>query len=403
MITSHQTRLLIGTLLVASTLTILVDTAISPALPAIERHFAGVANAAFWVRVLLVFPSLFVALGAPLMGVFTDRLGRKPVLFVSTALYGVAGGAGFIIESLILLFVSRALLGIGAAGVFVAVTTLITDYFPAEQRRDAVLGWQGASMTFGGAAFFLFGGALASVGWRVPFLLYLGALGLLPCIVAVVYEPDVDHEASQADASIRQVLDRLPYGQLALVYSTAVIGMVVFFMVPVEIPFYLTAVVNADDFTIAVVLATQALLAAVVSTQYTRVRSRIGIIPIVGLLFALMGVGFSIVSLGDTVVAVLVGTLVTGAGVGLLIPNLNAWVAIAVPAGVRGRAVGGLTSFLFLGQFLSPFVSSPISTWLSLRMTFRIGGGLLVGLSIVIGVLAWYGGGLIQSGSTTTP
>lgn len=54
-----------------------------------------------------------------------------------------------------------------------------------------------------------------------------------------------------------------------------------------------------------------------------------------------------------------------------------------IPEDMRGRAFGGLTSAIFLGQFLSPLISSPISARLGLRLTFRVGGIVLIGLSIV--------------------
>lgn len=381
-----NTRLLIGTLLVASTLTIMVDTAISPALPAIKHHFAGVDNADFWVRLVLVFPSVFVALGAPVVGAVIDRIGRKPVLGVSTVLYGLGGGAGYVLDTIPTLLASRAVLGIGAAGVFVTVTTLISDYFPSEERRDTIFGWQGAFMTFGGVVFLLIGGVLATLGWRVPFLIYAGTLVLLPLIVLVLYEPDRTDDASgtlAADESIRQLLGRVPLGTLALIYAIALIGNVVFFLVPVEVPFYVTKVVNAGSVLTGLAVATTALFAALISTQYTRIRTWLDIGPIVALMFAIMGVGFGIVSLGYTVWVILLGLAVTGVGVGLLVPNLNAWIAADVPEDVRGRVFGGLTSALFLGQFLSPVISSPISAWLSLRLTFRVGGIVLVGLAIV--------------------
>lgn len=77
---------------------------------------------------------------------------------MSIGLYGLAGGAGSVLVTLPLLLASRALLGIGAAGVFVTATTLITDEFPTEGRRETVLGWQGAFITFGGMVFLGVGG-----------------------------------------------------------------------------------------------------------------------------------------------------------------------------------------------------------------------------------------------------
>ncbi|WP_323173627.1 MFS transporter [Natrialba sp. PRR66] len=387
-----NSRLVIGTLLVASTLTIMVDTALSPALPAIQDHFVDVENAAFWIRLVYVFPSLFVAIGAPILGALIDRIGRKPVLGMSTTLYGISGGAGFILNTIPTLLVSRALLGLGAAGVFVAATTLIADYFPDKDRRDTVFGWQSGTSIFGGSLFFLFGGVLASINWRTPFLLYSTALALVPLIAAVLYEPDPgDHHTGHRgdDDSIRQPLRRLPLGKIMLIYLIALIGMIVFFTLPIEIPFYLNHVLGAGNLLVALVLAAEALFSGLISVQYSRLRSRLNVSSIVALMFGLMGAGFVIISLGQTIWGIMGGLFVSGAGIGLLQPNLNAWIASDIPEDVRGRAVGCLTSSIFLGQFLSPFVSSPLSAWLGLRLTFQVGGILMIGLGAVFLLFSW--------------
>ena len=80
------------------------------------------------------------------------------------------------------------MLGFGVAGVIVAATTLITDCFVAE-RRDSVLGLQGAVVFAAGGVLLPVGGALADVGWRLPFLVYLCPLALLPLVIGWVDEP----------------------------------------------------------------------------------------------------------------------------------------------------------------------------------------------------------------------
>lgn len=73
--------------------------------------------------------------------------------------------------------------------------------------------------------------------------MYAGALALVPLIVLVLNEPDRlddDSSALMAEQPIRQLLRRVPLGTLAVIYASALGGMIVFFMVPVEIPFYLT-------------------------------------------------------------------------------------------------------------------------------------------------------------------
>ncbi len=58
------------------------------------------------------------------------------------------------------------------------------------------------------------------------------------------------------------------------------------------------------------------------------------------------------------------------------------WLAAIVPATVRGRAIGGLTTAIFLGQFLSPVVAQPAVMWLGLGGAIALAGliALLLGL-----------------------
>lgn len=117
---------------------------------------------------------------------------------MSVGLSGLAGGAGYMIDSLPVLLASRALLGIGAAGIYVTATILLTEYFTNERQRETILCWQGAFITSGGVVCLLLGGVLASIGWRMPFLIYLVALPLIPLIAIGLYEPEPEG-AEQGD------------------------------------------------------------------------------------------------------------------------------------------------------------------------------------------------------------
>ena len=147
--TLSRPRLAQGTLLFASMLTIMAGATIAPALPAIQREFSSTPNAAVLVGLMLTMHGLFIAVGAPIIGALADRYGRRRLLLVSTVVYALAGGSGFVLDSLVAILASRAVLGLAVAGVMVTVTALITDYYD-ETRRDTVLGRQGAFMSIGG-------------------------------------------------------------------------------------------------------------------------------------------------------------------------------------------------------------------------------------------------------------
>ena len=64
----------------------------------------------------------------------------------------------------------------------------------------------------------------------------------------------------------------------------------------------------------------------------------------------------------------------------MLIPNLYVWLANEVPQEIRGRALGGFTTALYLGQFLSPLISQPLTIALDIRNTIMIAGLVMLAL-----------------------
>jgi MFS family permease len=83
-------------LLLIGTLTVMSGATIAPSLPAMQDYFKAVPNAEYLVRLALTLPALFIAIGAPIVGIAIDKFGRKPILLFSLALYGIAGSSGYL-------------------------------------------------------------------------------------------------------------------------------------------------------------------------------------------------------------------------------------------------------------------------------------------------------------------
>jgi MFS transporter, putative metabolite:H+ symporter len=118
-------------------------------------------------------------LGATIGGWFSDRIGRKKALIISTAWF-----AGFsLLNALVLgpvgLFVTRFLTGVGLSAMTVVAVTYISEMFPAS-RRGSYQGWivtvglLGVPATAYVARYTI---PLASWGWRLVFV--WGALGVV--------------------------------------------------------------------------------------------------------------------------------------------------------------------------------------------------------------------------------
>ena len=369
-LTNSNSLLLKATLLLTSTLTVMSGATIAPSLPAMQEYFADVPNSALLVRLVLTIPALFIAIGGLFAGQLVDRLGRKPLLIGSALLYGIAGSSGFILNSLDAILVGRALLGLSVAGIMTGVTTLIADYYTGQTRAN-FMGLQAAFMGLGGVVFLSVGGFIADLNWRFPFLIYLSAWAILIAIALTIYEPERKILNQTSSSAIKPTM---PIGVLAMIYGVAWFYMVAFYLIPVQLPFYLQNLSNASATASGLAIAASTLASAIASLRYGFVKERLGFVSIVVIAFGVAAVGYLIIGIAGSYNVVLIGLIIAGLGFGLLMPNLNVWLSSIIPDVLRGRALGGLTTFFFLGQFLSPLVSQPITNEIGLAKTYSFTG-----------------------------
>ena len=374
-----RVRLLV--LLLVSTLPVMTGAVLSPALPALRAAFGADAEA--WARWVLTTPALFVALGAPLAGVLTDRVGRRPVLIGALILFGVGGSVGGVLGALPAIVASRAVLGLAAGGVGTVATTLIVDYFDEEQSR--VLGGQAAVMAIAAMAYTVLGGALAALSWRAPFGVYLLGLAVAGPAAVLLPEPEapstVDADASEPSTG------GVPWARVALLYGLAFVGLAVFNLVRVELPYYLRAMGLQSGVGIAVVLSAGTVSGAGASLAYDRVRARLGTRGTLALLLGLFAGGFGVVAAAPSPAVVFGGVVLAGGGMGLFVPALTDGVGRLAAASVRGRLLGGLSTLRNLGRFASPLLAQPAVVGAAPAAPF-VGGALLTG-GLSAAVLLW--------------
>ncbi|GEO05757.1 MFS transporter [Adhaeribacter aerolatus] len=363
------------TLLLVSSLTIMSVITISPAIPQMAEAFKEVKNAAFLVKLVLTLPALMIAICSPITGRFIDRYGRLKILWVSLVLYAGAGASGFFLHNLYYLLISRALLGIAVGMSMPIVITLIADYFEGQERQKFV-GIQIAFMSLGGILFIGLGGILADLGWRYPFLLYLFSLVVLPLSILFLYEPVVVAKDHQAKSLVKSP------GLIWLLFLNTMFLWIIFFLIPVQIPFYLRAMGIDKNALAGAAIAISTAFSAVSSFSFAKIKDRFSALFIFSMGYLLMAGGFALLSIASTYVLVLLAMMLTGLGMGMMIPNTNMWVMKIAPAEIRGKEIGKLTTFWFLGQFLSPVIIYPVLNILSLPATFMLAASLLFLLSI---------------------
>lgn len=150
-------------------------------------HAWKLAPSAFAMAFL--WSNLGVMAGALASGPIGDRWGRKPLLLLSVAIFGIASLLSAVAGSLAMLSGLRFFTGVGIAGAFSGTTALTGDYTP--QRRRAMM----IMVTFTGAPLggFIGGQAVAALlhhhAWPVIFVLG-GSFPLLLLLISAAWLPE---------------------------------------------------------------------------------------------------------------------------------------------------------------------------------------------------------------------
>ncbi|HEX2592249.1 MAG TPA: TCR/Tet family MFS transporter [Rhizomicrobium sp.] len=141
-----------------------------PILPSLLKQFVGgdSAVASEWNVLFATCGGLMSFFFGPILGLLSDRYGRRPVLLIS--LFGL--GLDFLFmafaPTLAWLFIGRLISG-ATSGLFSTANAYVADVTPPQDRARA-FGWMGSAFGFGFLAGPAIGGLLGNYSLRLPFL-----------------------------------------------------------------------------------------------------------------------------------------------------------------------------------------------------------------------------------------
>jgi EmrB/QacA subfamily drug resistance transporter len=154
------------------------------ALPGIARSTGATQTQLTWIvdAYALAFAALLLPAGA-----IGDRFGRKPVLAVGLAIYGLASLLAVFLHSPSELIALRVAMGVGAAFVMPVTLSVITTIFPPEERGKAVGTWVGVAAGGGVLGLLTSGVLLQWLSWPSIFVLnvVLASLALIGTLAIV--------------------------------------------------------------------------------------------------------------------------------------------------------------------------------------------------------------------------
>jgi MFS transporter, DHA2 family, multidrug resistance protein len=156
------------------------------ALPSLSEDLAPSSTELLWITDIYGF---FLAGFLITMGTLGDRVGRRKLLLIGAAAFGVGSVLAAFSTSVEMLIVTRALLGVAAATLAPSTLSLIRNMFLDPGQRTFAIGIWAMSFSVGAALGPLLGGVLLEFFWwgsvfllAVPVMLLLLVLGpkLLP-------------------------------------------------------------------------------------------------------------------------------------------------------------------------------------------------------------------------------
>jgi MFS family permease len=299
--------------------------------------------------------------------------------------FGLFGGAIAAVRSFPLVVALRVVQGTGAAAIFITTVTIIGDTFEGPQ-RNTVLGVNVATLSAMAALFPVLGGTLVAYGWEVPFLTYLAAVPVA-LVAAVALEEPARSTADAGVAYLRSALDAVATPAIgALFGATFLAEFFLFGVVFTAVPFLLAPTLSPVGIG-AIILAAEgtSMLAAANSGRLAR---RFSNERILAFGFACFGVGFLTARTAPDPPVVAPALVVVGAGIGVLLPAIDAAVSERVPGGYRAGAFSLRNSTTFLGRASGPLVFTGLAVTVGLGYgPLLLGAGVASGLAAAVALL----------------
>ena len=362
------------TLLLLSMLTMMSNVAIVTMLPHLSEHFEGVENIELYSRLMITLPSLAIAFLSPFLHHIVYKFGKKRSTILALMLFSFFGTAGLYLERIYELLLSRFLFGIAIALLMIVGTSLIGDYFKGEARHK-FMGVQSAFISIGGIVFIVGGGLLSDIQWRYPFGIYILGLVVLVFVLKYLVEVNTDEQTDKDDTYLNH--------NLWYIYLLAFLLMLVFYILPTQMPFLMINIFGASGTLTGAIIATAFIFNALGAMSFAKFKKRYRFSSIYMIGMSVIAFGFILIGNVNKVYLFFITSPIMGFGGGLLMANMTSWMLDVAHHTKRIKASAYLSSAYFFGQFCSPLASMPLVEYSGIKDFFIISGIMLFGIIFI--------------------
>ena len=373
----HNLHVLFGVTLMA----VLGVSSITPALPEIRDAF-GVTSAQVGL-LITVFTLPGVAL-TPVLGVLSDRHGRRRILVPALLLFGVAGGLCAFARSFELLLALRLMQGMGAAALGTLNVTVIGDIFTGHERSTA-LGYNSSVLSVGTAGYPAIGGALAALGWFYPFALAFLAIPIGLLVLFSLRNPE-PHNDQRLKDYFAEVFTRLKNREVLALLGVSLLTFIILFGPQLTLlPILMDERFGAPSYLRGVVLSGASLTTALTSAQLGFLTSRVSERTLLKVAFVLYAAGLVCVAFAPNLWLLLVPAVLFGVAQGINLPNVFSLLNAHAPSHNRGAFMATNGMALRAGQTIGPLLMALTAATLGLAGAYLAATALaLIALLLVL-------------------
>lgn len=377
---------------------ILNNTLVTPIIPDILDELGQPDNAA---GLLVATGSLAGIVVAPIGGFLADRFGRRIVLTVSLAIFGVFGGLAALAPSFGILLLARLLQGFGSAALINLAVVLIGDNWSGLD-RTRLIGRNSAVLTIGLASMpLLAGGITEATSWRVALAVYTVALG-----TAVAAWIILDDGRRPQPPRVREQLgDALMVLKRPVIRATILCGLLVFIAIfglfLTILPLHLEAVFGLGAGARGLVISLPAMTATLASYNLARMRSATSARTIVIGAAVVLAVAYVTIGLTTTLAVLIVAAFMYGSSEGFFISMLQDLNVEDAPDEHRAVAIAVWVGAARLGQTIGPLLAGLVVGSLGTGLTFVAGAGIPL-LILLVGILGPFPRGRGQAVASET-
>lgn len=337
------------TILSISLLTVMAGAAMAPALGVIRSHFAD--RSSLLIQLIVSLPALTIIIANLFFPLLCRLMRTRTIAVTGLLMYVIFGAGAFIADNIWIILLLRALLGVSVGMIMPLSTGLLAYYFPPEE-QPRLMGLAAFMSQMGGVIATLLSGLLANISWNYAFLVYL--LGL-PALVLVAF--NLPNERLKAASSS-------PFSASLKRFAPSVIGMylqmLLFFIFPTN--FAITARANealtGNDITL--IMVGLDVVAAIIGIIFGWMMKNMGrtVKYMAPLTFM---VGYALFAMGTATPLLLSGAFFVGLANGIGMPYLNTIASIKGGKDAATTVMPLMSAAMYLGQFTSPLIVSPIS------------------------------------------